>query len=88
MLWLSVGESGESAKPPPVGCARIGPETLSESLSGKCSECFGKDVRVFQPCLKVTGTGLDDGARLASIGGQRADFILVEVVQQGEAALS
>ena len=74
MLWLAVREAGKSAKPPPIGCARIGSVATSDSLSGESPERFGKDMRVLQPCLKVAGAGLDDGAWLEPIGGQCADL--------------
>ena len=60
VLWLAVGEAGESSEPPPVGCARIGSVPMRDCLSGKRPEWFGKDVRMFQPRLKVTGAGFDD----------------------------
>ena len=70
MLRLSVGKAGEPTKPPPIGCAGIGPETMSEGLSGECAEGLGKDVCVFQPRLIVAGTGFDDGARPEAFGCQ------------------
>jgi hypothetical protein len=44
--------------------------------------------RVLQPGLEVTGTGLNDGARIEAIGREPRERGLVEIVQDGETMLT
>ncbi len=40
---------------------------------------------MFQPCLKVAGAGLNDGARVEAVCGEPGEGWLVEVIEDGEA---
>jgi hypothetical protein len=80
---FAIGKAGKPSKPPPVRRTGVSVAPLGQCLRGKGSEKLWKYRSVFQPGLKVAGTGLDNGARIEIISDKPREHGLVEIVEDG-----
>ena len=70
VLGLAVGETGETAKAPPVRGARVCAVPLCEGLGDESGEGRRVHIIVLQPGLEVAEAGFNHGARLKAIAGE------------------
>jgi hypothetical protein len=88
VLGLAIGESGETAKAPPIRRAGVRTVPLCEGLGDERGEGCRVHIIMLQPGLEVAEAGFNHGARLKAIAGEPVYRVQIEVIKNGEAVLS